>query len=129
MFFTTSSETPSEVGFCSVLLSHIEEEVYLNSFCFGYRIKSFELFNPYFACYLFKSSAFRSDVVVLAQGSTRFNISKTGFMKINIQLPCIEEQIKIANFLTEIDDKISQTQSQLEGTKKYKQGLLQKMFV
>lgn len=49
VFFTTSSETPSEVGFCSVMLTDIKEEIYLNSFCFGYRIKSFDTLNPYFA--------------------------------------------------------------------------------
>ncbi|WP_194578423.1 restriction endonuclease subunit S, partial [Vibrio anguillarum] len=36
IFFTTSSETPDEVGMSSVLLDHVDE-LYLNSFCFGYR--------------------------------------------------------------------------------------------
>ena len=39
------------------------------------------------------------------------------------------EQTKIANFLTAIDDKISQNQTQLNALKQYKQGLLQQMFV
>ena len=43
--------------------------------------------------------------------------------------PCPEEQIKIANFLTAIDDKITVTQTQLKVVKQYKQGLLQQMFV
>jgi len=46
-----------------------------------------------------------------------------------INLPCLQEQAKIANFLTAIDDKITNVKSQLEATKKYKQGLLQQMFV
>jgi len=129
IFFTTSSETPNEVGFCSVLLSPVNEEVFLNSFCFGYRIKSFELFNPCFASYLFKSIGFRANVVLLAQGSTRFNISKTEFMKIHIRLPSLPEQTKIANFFTALDEKINNNQAQLKALKEYKQGLLQEMFV
>ncbi|WP_177167634.1 restriction endonuclease subunit S [Nitrosomonas marina] len=46
-----------------------------------------------------------------------------------VSYPCITEQIKIANFLTAIDDKITQTQAQLEAVKHYKNSLLQQMFV
>lgn len=128
VFFTTSSETPEEVGFCSVLLTHVTD-VFLNSFCFGYRIKSFEVLEPHFARYIFKSPNFRRDVIKLAQGSTRYNISKTSFMETIVLLPCIKEQTKIANFLTAIDDKLTHTQAQLTAAKQYRQGLLQQMFV
>src|SRR5690625_2128186 len=40
VFFTTSSETPDEVAMSSVLLDEVEE-VYLNSFCFGFRLNNF----------------------------------------------------------------------------------------
>lgn len=46
-----------------------------------------------------------------------------------INLPCLEEQVKISNFLKVFDEKLSKTKSQLELTKKYKQGLLQQMFI
>ncbi|WP_216228047.1 restriction endonuclease subunit S [Polynucleobacter sp. UK-Gri1-W3] len=46
-----------------------------------------------------------------------------------ISLPCLDEQIKIANFLAAIDDKIMNVKAQLEAAKEYKQGLLQQMFV
>lgn len=128
VFFTTSSETPEEVGTCSALLTTVKE-TYLNSFCFGYRINSFDRLNPNFARFAFQSANFRRDVIKLAQGSTRYNISKTNFMKIRIQLPHINEQTKIANFLTAIDDKINNSQAQLKAAKQYKQGLLQQMFV
>ncbi len=127
-FFTTSSETPKEIAFCSVLLDEVEE-MYLNSFCFGFRFHSFDLILPEFARFLFFSEEFRAQVIPLAQGSTRYNISKSGFLKINIKLPCLEEQIKIANFLSAIDKTISNVQKQLELTNQYKQGLTQQMFV
>lgn len=51
------------------------------------------------------------------------------YSKVIIPLPCENEQTKIANFLTAIDDKITATQTQLKAVKQYKQGLLQQMFV
>ncbi|MBD3612781.1 MAG: restriction endonuclease subunit S [Hydrogenovibrio crunogenus] len=63
---------------------------------------------------------------ISAEGYKRhFSILK----KINLQIPILEEQQKIANFLTEIDHKIDQAWSILEQTKAFKKGLLQKMFV
>ncbi|QDF28704.1 restriction endonuclease subunit S [Halarcobacter anaerophilus] len=46
-----------------------------------------------------------------------------------IKLPSLEEQIKIANFLSSLDTKISQNKKALEETQKFKKALLQKMFV
>lgn len=128
IFFTISSETPEEVGFHSVLLSEIEN-VYLNSFCFGFRINSFDVVIPIFAYYMFGSAEFRREVIKLAQGSTRYNISKTAFMEIKVKMPSPPEQEKIAGFLSAVDEKISQVQAQLDALKQYKQGLLQQMFV
>ncbi|MBK7492113.1 MAG: hypothetical protein IPI17_09090 [Nitrosomonas sp.] len=46
-----------------------------------------------------------------------------------MRIPSTSEQTKIANFLTAVDDKITQAQAQLEAVKLYKKGLLQQMFV
>jgi type I restriction enzyme S subunit len=56
-------------------------------------------------------------------------MSKKDFLKLKWKLPCIEEQNKIANFLSSIDTKIQQTQKQLESSKEFKKSLLQQMFV
>lgn len=64
-----------------------------------------------------------------ASGSTFLEISKKEIDKLPIEKPCLSEQTKIANFLTAIDDKITNVKSQLEAAKDYKQGLLQQMFV
>lgn len=57
------------------------------------------------------------------------SLSKSTIEKIDIVIPAIQEQTKIANFFTAIDDKISHTQTQLQAVKQYKQGLLQQLFV
>jgi type I restriction enzyme, S subunit len=128
VFFTVSSETPNEIGMSSVLLDKVEE-LYLNSFCFGYRANSLEQLNPNFSRYLFRSESFREEIIKLAQGSTRYNMSKLQLLKIEIKLPCIQEQTAIANFLSALDEKINQTQRQIEEMGVWKKGLLQKMFV
>jgi len=45
-----------------------------------------------------------------------------------LQKPCIQEQTKIANFLSAIDDKINHCQTQIDTTEMWKKGLLQRMF-
>lgn len=56
-------------------------------------------------------------------------ISFKYFSNIKLPLPCFEEQTKIANFLSAIDDKINLCQLQIEKTEVWKKGLLQQMFV
>jgi len=128
VFFTVSSETPDEVGMSSVLLNNIDE-LYLNSFCFGYRLFSFDVLNPNYARYLFRSDLFRKEVITLAQGSTRYNLSKIGMMKLKINLPSLHEQTKIFNFLSTLDDKINNYVTQIVKIEGWKKGLLQLMFV
>lgn len=127
IFFTVSSETPDEVGMASVLLEHLDN-TYLNSFCFGYRLNDFSTLNLFFAAYLFRTEHFRNYMFVLAQGSTRFNISKKEVMKHKIGLPTIEEQTAIAQVLTTADREIELTQQKLELLRQQKRGLMQQLL-
>lgn len=127
IFFTGSSETPDEVGMASVLLEHLDN-TYLNSFCFGYRLNDFSTLNLFFAAYLFRTEHFRNYMFVLAQGSTRFNISKKEVMKLKIDLPTIEEQTAIAQVLTAVDREIELAQQKLELLRQQKCGLMQQLL-
>lgn len=60
IFFTTSSETPNEVGMSSMWVSD-ESNVYLNSFCFGFRPKV--LNNKYYFAYMLRSPYIRTKIV------------------------------------------------------------------
>ena len=64
-----------------------------------------------------------------ASGSTFLEISKSKIQPMEISLPCLEEQTKIANFLSAIDQKIEVVAQQIEQAKIWKKGLLQQMFV
>lgn len=124
IIFTASSETPEEVGMSSVLLDHVDE-LYLNSFCFGYRLNDFNTLIPEFAQYLFRGNVFRKELLKLAQGSTRFNLSKNEVLKIKIKIPGLEEQKKIAFVLTIFDREIDLLEQELEALKQQKKGLMQ----
>lgn len=69
------------------------------------------------------------DFAKYVTGSTIPHIYYKDYSKETVELPCLKEQTKIANFLTAIDDKLTHTKNQLAATKQYKQGLLQQMFV
>lgn len=128
IFFTISSETSKEIAMASVLLDNVNE-MYLNSFCFGFRPYSPKVLDPSFSQFLIRSSDFRRKVVPLAQGSTRYNLSKIELMKVKINLPSLKEQQKIASFLSIIDSQIDQVEKQLDCKRDFKKGLLQQMFI
>jgi type I restriction enzyme S subunit len=60
-------------------------------------------------------------------GHGRHWISQYALM--NISYPCLEEQKKIADFLSAIDVKIDSLSKQINQTQNFKKGLLQQMFV
>ena len=57
------------------------------------------------------------------------HLSVKDIEKIIVNLPILKEQEKIANFLSDIDNKIENIEKKLEGLKEFKKGLLQQMFV
>ncbi|MGT3161950.1 restriction endonuclease subunit S [Yersinia enterocolitica] len=126
VFFTTSSETPEEVGMSSIWMSEIKN-VYLNSFCFGYRPK--QQFDSYYLAYMLRSNSFREKIVFLAQGISRYNISKTKVMDIKVSIPCLSEQEKIGNYFQKLDALINQHQQQIAKLNNIKQACLSKMFI
>ena len=125
IFFTTSSETPEEVGMSSVWLGN-EANVYLNSFCFGYRPVT-EL-APYYMAFMLRSPNVRKKFIFLAQGISRYNISKNRVMDIEIPVPNIDEQRKVGQFFKDIDDLITLHQRKLEQLKELNKTYLQVMF-
>ena len=123
IFFTTSSETPEEVGMASVLLSEIRD-CYLNSFCFGYRLFDKCIHQPDFFRFYLRSSNLRKKIAILAQGSTRFNISKNEVMKMPIFLPSLAEQRKISKLLSLIEDRIETQKKIIEKYESLIRGLI-----
>lgn len=127
ILFTISSETPDEVGMSSVMLSNIDE-LYLNSFCFGFRLYSFDNLLPQYACYLFRNKDFREEIIRLAQGSTRFNLSKSEFLKTRVFLPTLTEQNAIAQILDTAHQELKLYEQKLQLLQAQKKTLMQKLL-
>ena len=128
ILLTLSSETPEEVGMGAVYLGETYP-LYLNSFCFGIHVTDEAKMYPPFLAYYVSSQSFRKAVYPLAQGSTRFNMQKSDFMKKKFSFPVIEKQRKIYSILKTYSDKLiieKQVMSLLCNQKCY---LLRQLFI
>lgn len=126
LFFNTSSETPEEVGMCSTLTEDLDN-TYLNSFCFGLRITDAEIY-PLYLSYYFNSQEGRKIMRVLAQGATRYNLSKSYFSNTEIVVPQKSEQIAIATALSDMDNLIANLEKLIVKKKAIKQGAMQELL-
>lgn len=127
LLFNGSSETPEEVCFCSLVNNDVSG-LYLNSFCFGFRRKDGAQYIPIYLSCWFRSSIGRKAVSIMAQGSTRYNISKKQFLKLSITLPSIEEQTAIATILSDMDNELQALTRKLEKARALKQGMMQQLL-
>jgi len=127
LFFNGSSETPEEVGMCAVLADKVQD-VFLNSFCFGFRFHEGAPVDGLYLAYYFRSRQGRELLKSLAQGATRYNLSKTAFMKVSFPLPQAAEQTAIAAVLSEIDAEIAALEVKLAKARMIKQGMMQQLL-
>ncbi|CAN7358335.1 restriction endonuclease subunit S [Acidovorax delafieldii] len=127
LFFNGSSETPEEVGLCSVLADSVAD-VYLNSFCFGFRFREGAKANGLYFAYFFRSLEGRELLKSLAQGATRYNLSKTALLKVAFPLPSLEEQTAIATVLSDMDTELAALESRLAKARQIKQGMMQELL-
>jgi type I restriction enzyme S subunit len=127
LFFNGSSETPEEVGMCAVLAEDVQD-VYLNSFCFGFRCREGTKASGLYLAYYFRSGEGRELLESLAQGSTRYNLSKIAFLKVTFPLPPAREQIEIASVLSDMDTEIAALEVKLAKARQLKQGMMQELL-
>lgn len=127
LLFNGSSETPEELGISSVLLEDIDN-LYLNSFCFGFRIFDKNV-SPIFLSYVMRSPYGREVIFYLAQGATRYNLSKANFFNLEIAFPkSLTEQTHIATILSDMDSEIESLENQLAKARQIKEGMMQELL-
>ena len=85
--------------------------------------------NAYFLLQFLGSVNGKKQFKQLQTGSALKQLPKGNLRKIKLKKPFIEEQQKIANFLSSLDSKIDSVSIQIKNTKAFKKGLLQQMFV
>lgn len=123
LFFNTRN-TLDLVGKVAIWKDELPQ-AYYNS-----NLMRLEFENNIFMNYLFNEQSTLEKLKSIASGTTSVAAIYTkDLLKINLEIPCLEEQTKIANFLSVIDQKIEVVAQQIEQAKQWKKGLLQQMFV
>ena len=118
ILFTGSSETPDECGMSSVVNKKVEEDIYLNSFCFGFRLNEPSEFDPDFLKHIFRSFELRKQIGLTANGVTRFNVSKKRMEKVKIPIPLLAVQKEIANILDTFTTLEAELEAELDCRKR-----------
>ena len=94
-----------------------------------FMLRASELMLPQFLYFIITNEQSKWYLESNSTGSS-FKSIKLGELKLlPLGLPSLEEQTKIANFLSSIDNKIEQVGGQLDKSKQFKKALLQQMFV
>ena len=128
--FTGSSETPDECGFSSVVTRKPDRKLYLNSFCFFFRLDNPKVLLPDFSKHLFRSSELRFQIGKTASGVTRYNVSKDKMAKVEIPLPPLEIQREIVRILDSFTKLTAELTAELTARKTqysfYRERLLDK---
>lgn len=97
-------------------------------FCIGRGLSAISFnCNKLFGKYNLEFNLFQ--LIKKSQGSTFSSINKKDISEVILFIPCLEEQTKIADFLSAFDRKLENQKAQLEHWKQIKKGLLQQMFV
>ena len=128
LFFNTSSETKEEVALCSTINEDIDN-LYLNSFCFGYRINNLKLVNNEYLNIMLHCTSYRKLISNLGQGFTRVNISKKELMNLIVKVPSIDVQIKIVDIIKKVKNIINLGLEKLNKLLEFKKGLMQQLFI
>jgi type I restriction enzyme, S subunit len=110
LFFLMSSETHKDLGKSCIIIDDVEE-LYLNSFCKGFRIKNKNI-QPLFLNYQILGHLHREMISVEGKGFTRINLRQDKVNDLVIFYPPLQEQEQIVNYLdekTSIIDKLIST--------------------
>ena len=127
LLFNGSSETPEEVAMCSFMASDVSC-LFLNSFCFGFRRRDERQVDGLFLAYYLRASPGRELMKSLAQGSTRYNLSKGALLEASIRLPLKGEQTAIAAVLYDMDAELAALEARRDKTRDLKQAMMQELL-
>jgi type I restriction enzyme, S subunit len=126
LFFLMSSESYEDLGKSSILLEEVDE-LYLNSFCKGYRIKDKRVY-PLFLNYQLLGKLHKEMISIEGNGFTRINLRQDRLLDVPVFIPPFSEQKKIVEFLDDktqkIDNLIQQKEKKIELLKEKRTSLI-----
>ena len=124
ILFQRSSETLEDVGRANVYLD--DKTALFGGFVI--RGKKIGDYNPLFFRYLLSSPNVRKSIIVKGAGAQHFNISQDGLSKVLLNVPSIQEQEKISQFINYIDERIDTQNKIIEDLKKLKVAIIENIF-
>ena len=81
-----------------------------------------------FVCLYFNSPEYKKFALSMSTGDGRNNFNLKDFNKTSFYIPSVDEQQKIAEFLSSLDNLIESQDNKVEALKQHKQGLMQQLF-
>lgn len=124
LLFQRSSETLEDVGRANVYMDN-RTAIYGGFVIRGRKIGNYD---PLFFKYLLATPLARKRTCRMGAGAQHFNIGQEGLSKISLYFPSIEEQRKIAEFLSLIDERIATQNKIIEDLKKLKCAIIEKLY-
>ena len=125
LLFTGSSENLEECGISSVV-TECHDNIFLNSFCFGFRLKNKNILIPHFSKHLFRDIKVRNQIIKTANGVTRFNVSKKKMENVKIPVPPLPIQEEIVRILDKFAELTAEFTKRKQQYQYYRTNLLQK---
>lgn len=125
LLFNGSSETPEEVALSAVVHCDLPRPTFLNSFCFGFRLTNPDHVLAEYLAYFFRGPEGRALVAPLAQGATRYNISKKRFAEVELELPDGKVVKRTVEALGACDQLIAAVERLITKKQAIKQGMAQ----
>ncbi len=125
VLFNRTSETFDEIAMAAVYLD--DAVATFGGFVIRGRPKSNDIY-PVYSAFLFQAESYRTQAIKLGQGAVRANIGQKDLAKVNVLLPSIEEQNKIAQILSTWDQAISVTKKLLKNSQQQKKALMQQLL-
>ncbi|WP_290831842.1 restriction endonuclease subunit S, partial [Flavobacterium sp.] len=126
VFFTRTSETIEEIGLSSVIIEDVKDTVFS-----GFILRGRPITNDLdmiYCVYCFNSEAVRREITTKSTHTTRALTNGTLLSDVNLLVPPLLEQQKIASILSTWDTAIDNCKSTIEEMKVRNKGLTQKLL-
>ena len=122
----TFAYNPARINIGSIGYSGNLKEVLISSLYVCFKTTD-ELDDEFLQCFL-KTAEFNQAVENNVEGGIRSYLFYENFSRINISIPSLQEQKKIASTILSIDDVISKYTDKVSLLEDYKKGLMQQLF-
>ena len=125
MLFQRSSETLEDVGRANVYMD--DKPAVFGGFVI--RGKKKAEYNPLFFRYLLASPFARRKIIPMGAGAQHFNIGQEGLNRVKLHFASLDEQKKIATFLSLLDERIATQNKIIDKLQSLIKGINQRVFM